>query len=694
MARLTRSTCLLFVLLGAFTSLGDEPRKDQVTRQDTAPSALDKISPYVIEQLQQQETAEVVIYLENPDTGEVLAEEEIQRILTEIDSDEITLDYLPDAIVSTLSDSEIKALARRPEIKYIVPFMRMVPQLYDSVVIIGAEPTWEIQVEGVSLTGSGRSICVIDTGVDWTHPDLTSKNIAGGNFDCFTPPNMDCPLDVDTTDTSGHGTHVSGIAAADGGISGIAKGADLVSVKVFPDGGNPTTNNVAVRWGINKCMDLVDEYDITAITISIGFPGLPSETNCDSQDQAMTDAINNAFDNNIPVTIATGNASSSTEIMFPSCITKAIPVSATNKDDTLAEYTNYNSLVQLFAPGTTITSTCIEEEGTYCIKDGTSMSTPMVAGAIAIIQQFLDLTDQTMTPLEIEEHLFNYSDPILDLPFENYRRINIFNAVTSCFADAGCEDGNACTTDICNTDTGECMTGPPVDCSDDNICNGIETCDPDFGCQGGEPLSCDNGLFCDGAESCDPSSGCQPGTPPEVDDGVSCTEDSCDKENDVIVHTPSDELCDNELWCDGAETCDVELDCQPGSPPVQDDGVACTIDSCDEENDVIVHTPNDEFCNNESFCDGLETCDPIDDCQPGDPVHCEDGEQCDEEVDECVPTCPADFDDNGFVDAFDLAQLLGAWGANEGHPADFDGNGFVDAFDLAQLLGSWGPCKP
>ena len=56
------------------------------------------------------------------------------------------------------------------------------------------------------------------------------------------------------------------------------------------------------------------------------------------------------------------------------------------------------------------------------------------------------------------------------------------------------------------------------------------------------------------------------------------------------------------------------------------------------------------------------------------------------------PPCPADLNDNGVVNAQDLALLLGAWGPNPGHPADINGDGVVNAADLAQLLGNWGPC--
>jgi hypothetical protein len=69
-----------------------------------------------------------------------------------------------------------------------------------------------------------------------------------------------------------------------------------------------------------------------------------------------------------------------------------------------------------------------------------------------------------------------------------------------------------------------------------------------------------------------------------VDDGVDCTDDSCDEDNDEVVHVPDDGLCDNKLFCDGVETCDVLLDCQPGSYPCTD----ADFPFCDEDADTCV----------------------------------------------------------------------------------------------------------
>ena len=107
-----------------------------------------------------------------------------------------------------------------------------------------------------------------------------------------------------------------------------------------------------------------------------------------------------------------------------------------------------------------------------------------------------------------------------------------------------------------------------------------------------------------------PAAGCRAGPVLVLDDGVGCTVDSCDEGNDLIVNELNHAACDNGLFCDGAETCDALLDCQAGFAPTIDDGIGCTDDSCDEATDTIVNTANHGSCDNGLFCDGAETCDP------------------------------------------------------------------------------------
>jgi len=145
---------------------------------------------------------------------------------------------------------------------------------------------------------------------------------------------------------------------------------------------------------------------------------------------------------------------------------------------------------------------------------------------------------------------------------------------------------------------------------------------------------CDDGQYCNGAETC-VAQVCQPGTPVVCDDGVPCTDDTCNETTDSCDYTPNDANCANGLYCDGVETCDPVLDCLSGTPVDCDDGVACTIDSCNETTDACDNTPDDAACDDGLFCNGAETCDAGAGCLVGtDPCP---GQDCDEVNDVCVP---------------------------------------------------------
>ncbi len=231
-----------------------------------------------------------------------------------------------------------------------------------------------------------------------------------------------------------------------------------------------------------------------------------------------------------------------------------------------------------------------------------------------------------------------------------------------------CNDGISCTLDTCNEGTDQCnhITNDGA-CNDFLYCNGVESCDLVNGCEAGTPVDCNdavactvdscdemvdqcanvpnhgacsNGAFCDGNEVCDPGSGCEAGTPVDCGDGVPCTTDACNEATDQCDHTENDAVCNNGLFCDGAETCDLANDCEPGTAPNCNDGVSCTGDSCNETLDQCDHAPNDGFCNDNLFCNGLETCDLVNDCEPGTAPNCNDGvsctgDSCNESLDQC-----------------------------------------------------------
>ncbi len=182
------------------------------------------------------------------------------------------------------------------------------------------------------------------------------------------------------------------------------------------------------------------------------------------------------------------------------------------------------------------------------------------------------------------------------------------------------------------------------------VCSGGCTVDAD----------CDNGLFCDGSETCNVGTGtCQAGTAPDCTDGVSCTGDSCNEGTDSCDNTPNDGLCSNGLFCDGTETCNATLGCQAGAAPDCNDGVGCTADSCNEGTDACDNVPNNAVCDDGEFCNGAETCDPALDCQAGsDPCS---GGACDEDADICLEcTVDADCNDNLFCNGVETCNGAGA----------------------------------
>ncbi len=218
-----------------------------------------------------------------------------------------------------------------------------------------------------------------------------------------------------------------------------------------------------------------------------------------------------------------------------------------------------------------------------------------------------------------------------------------------------CDDGIPCTLDMCSYSYGDACIHWPVDqrCDNGLFCDGAEACDAVLDCiPGTDPClgqlcdesipacvecltdaDCDDGSVCNGTELCAAGS-CNPGLAVNCDDGVNCTVDSCDPIADVCMHTPFGVSCDNGLFCDGTETCDPVLDCQPGTPINCDDGIACTVDSCDEAAGSCQNTADDTQCDNGVFCDGAEVCDAATGCVAGGGP-CP-GQTCDEGTATCI----------------------------------------------------------
>lgn len=338
-----------------------------------------------------------------------------------------------DLMATTLTEEQIEQIEKLSVVEKIEFVPLFSASLQDSSVQINASSSWNLQQNAVNLTGTGETICVIDTGVDFTHLDLRTKNLTCV-IDCY---NKACVENCSVLDDNNHGTHAAGIAAASSGINGAAKGANLIGLKVLDAGGNshPTTGSIDIMNAIQWCVTNRETYNISVVSMSLGTSALFG-TACDSSfSSTITPAINNATLFNISVIVASGNSGpgiprNTTAISAPACIANSTAVSAVDKDDSISSYGHYNNLTDFFAPGTNINSTLAG--GGYVISSGTSMSAPHVSAAFALIRQFYRLqTDLIYKPSQIETTLKNNGKNITVPDGYNITRINIYGAIIS-----------------------------------------------------------------------------------------------------------------------------------------------------------------------------------------------------------------------------------------------------------------------
>lgn len=207
------------------------------------------------------------------------------------------------------------------------------------------------------------TIAVLDTGIDYSHPDLASKILSGWDF---------VNNDSSAQDDNGHGTHVAGIAAAytnnSTGIAGVNWGAGIEPVKVLNSSASGSYSNVAAG--------IIWATDHGAQVINMSFGGsFPSQT--------LEDAVNYAFYHGVILVAATGNTGSG-QVMYPARYPVVLAVGASTQSNTWAGFSNYGPEVDVVAPGVQIYSTYLGAG--YYTQNGTSMSAPQVSGLAAILR--------------------------------------------------------------------------------------------------------------------------------------------------------------------------------------------------------------------------------------------------------------------------------------------------------------------
>ena len=303
---------------------------------------------------------------------------------------------LTPAIALELSPAALNRLQQSGVVASIQLDALAKPVLADSAVIVESN---EAAILG--RTGAGQTVAILDTGVDSGHPFLVQASgdakVVGEA--CYSAA-ADCPGGVTESTAPGsgvpctysslcnHGTHVAGIAAGRGGpgtgttINGVARNATLYSINVFSDitGCSPCSYTSDQIKGLERVFLERSNWSFASVNMSLG--GGKSTTACDTDTRKL--AIDNLLSVGIATIIASGNNGFSDGVSFPGCISTAITVGSTNKSDAVSGFSNSASLVDLLAPGESIQSSV--PGGGFAFFSGTSMATPQVAGAWALVQ--------------------------------------------------------------------------------------------------------------------------------------------------------------------------------------------------------------------------------------------------------------------------------------------------------------------
>lgn len=216
---------------------------------------------------------------------------------------------------------------------------------------------------------------VIDTGVSATHQDFGGRVLPGHDF---------IDDDADATDGNGHGTFMAGVIG--GEQFGVAKGAKIVPVKVLDDNGSGSTSDViaGVDW----------------VTANAAKPAVANMSLGGSANTAMDDAVRNSIASGVTYSVVAGGSSSDASNFSPARVPEAITVGSTDRNDCVASFSNFGSVLDLYAPGVEITGPWIGSDTATMTLSG-SASAPHVAGGAALYLH----DNPAATPADVAAHL-------------------------------------------------------------------------------------------------------------------------------------------------------------------------------------------------------------------------------------------------------------------------------------------------
>jgi subtilisin family serine protease len=281
-----------------------------------------------------------------------------------------------------MSDEQAVALSDDPRVKFVEE---------DSVMTATTTqinpPSWGLdridqsalplnRTFSYTTTGSGVNAYIIDTGIRRTHTQFGGRAFAG--FDAIGDGQ-------NTNDCHGHGTHVSGTVG--GSTYGVAKSVRLFAVRVLNCSGSGS--NAGVIAGV----DWVTAHHISPAVANMSLGGGASS--------ALDTAVRNSIASGVTYAIAAGNSNANAASFSPARVTQAITVGASTINDTRSSFSNFGSVVDILAPGSSIVSAWNTSNTATATLSGTSMATPHVTGVAA---RFLQ-SNPTASPAAVRNEI-------------------------------------------------------------------------------------------------------------------------------------------------------------------------------------------------------------------------------------------------------------------------------------------------
>ncbi|MGH2749536.1 MAG: S8 family peptidase [Actinomycetota bacterium] len=214
-----------------------------------------------------------------------------------------------------------------------------------------------------NATGSGVTAYIIDTGIRFSHAQFGGRAVSG--YDSVDGGSAD--------DCNGHGTHVAGTVG--GTTYGVAKSVQLVAVRVLNCQGSGTNSGV------------IAGVDWVTGNHQAGQPAVANMSLGGGANSSLDNAVNNSINDGVTYAVAAGNSNANACNYSPARVSAAITVGSTTSSDSRSSFSNYGSCLDIFAPGSSITSAWHTSDTATNTISGTSMASPHVAGVAALYLQ-------------------------------------------------------------------------------------------------------------------------------------------------------------------------------------------------------------------------------------------------------------------------------------------------------------------